>query len=252
MERERGRSFLVGLHSFIHSFDPFGECIHSCVHSIIHPSIHSFIHPSIYLLIRPSIHSSIDPFILLFPTPTKGKLSDFGISKRIAIGQSQSISSSSDDEDDDDGVSPGAQKASIPLLSVPAGTPLFMAPEVLLNHKQKIGPKSDIWSLGVTALQLWLAGEMPFPKHAMTNLRRLAYWVVHQPSPEAGCESRAVRSISAWEGKAKWILYFLIDFFIYFPCVCDFSSSDDASLQFEAFIAKVNPDNAFPIMLIFV
>jgi serine/threonine protein kinase len=78
------------------------------------------------------------------------KLTDFGASK--AVGQGTMASR-------------GAQTM--------IGTPFFMAPEVLLSGEdsdvQGYGKRADIWSLGITLLEMLQRGNTPWPPFPSTG-----------------------------------------------------------------------------------
>jgi len=88
------------------------------------------------------------------------KISDFGISKRTEdINNNQSFTQMQ-------------------------GTVFWMAPEMILNHKQGYNAKIDIWSLGCVVLEMW-AGRRPWDEETMYSaLLKLANARLAPPVPE--------------------------------------------------------------------
>lgn len=80
----------------------------------------------------------------------------------------------------------GFAKSGVDQTTTILGTPLTMAPELLLNTEKvvKYNSKSDIWSIGVVFYQL-LFGQFPFPGSTVNEIRRniLRYWGSNLPIP---------------------------------------------------------------------
>jgi serine/threonine protein kinase len=93
----------------------------------------------VYLHSEGVVHRDIKGGNILITTDGTVKLADFGVS--------QSMSDAKNDEDEDE--------------KTPAGTPYYMAPEVI----QFLGaqPVSDVWSVGCTIIEL-LTGDPPYGK----------------------------------------------------------------------------------------
>ena len=71
------------------------------------------------------------------------------------------------------------------------GTPAFMSPEQARGDLAAVGPKSDVYSLGVVLFQL-LCGEVPF----RGNVQRLIQQVVHDdPPPPSRFRNRIPRDL---------------------------------------------------------
>jgi len=87
----------------------------------------------IYLHKRKKLHRDIKAGNILLDVNGNTKLADFGVSTSLAstCGYKDSV----------------------------IGTPFWMSPEVISNSKY--GPKTDIWSLGITAIEL-AEGEPPY------------------------------------------------------------------------------------------
>lgn len=88
----------------------------------------------------------------------------------------------------------GFAKSGVEQTSTVLGTPLTMAPELLLNSKDsvKYGPKADIWSIGVVFYQL-LFGQLPFPGSTVNEIRKniIRFWGKNLPiSLPISAESR--------------------------------------------------------------
>ena len=115
-----------------------------------------------YLHSKSVIHCDIKPENILVESDGTAKLSDFGTAVLLCSQQQAS-----------------STPRSHPLHSVGArcGTPLFMAPEVLLGGGDKVSPAVDVWALGCTVMVLF-TGRLPwahlFGGDARTILRAVA------------------------------------------------------------------------------
>ncbi|KAL6979073.1 hypothetical protein U1Q18_020739 [Sarracenia purpurea var. burkii] len=58
------------------------------------------------------------------------------------------------------------------LVSMPRGSPLWMAPEVIRREYQ--GPESDVWSLGCTLIEM-VTGKPAWEDNGVDTLRRIGY-----------------------------------------------------------------------------
>lgn len=120
------------LHSIISSSFPDGlsePCIAIILKEIL--SALSYLHN------QGHIHRDIKAGNILVDSDGTVKLADFGVSASIYESQPSCLSSSS----------------SSSFLNELAGTPYWMAPEVIHSHVG-YGIKADIWSFGITALEL--------------------------------------------------------------------------------------------------
>uniref|UniRef100_A0A3Q3X1U4 calcium/calmodulin-dependent protein kinase n=1 Tax=Mola mola TaxID=94237 RepID=A0A3Q3X1U4_MOLML len=89
-----------------------------------------------YLHYHKIIHRDIKPSNLLLGDDGHVKIADFGVSKEF--------------------------EGTDALLSCTAGTPAFMAPEMMMEHEQSFGGKAvDVWAMGVT-LYCFVFGKCPF------------------------------------------------------------------------------------------
>jgi len=147
--------------------DNFGPLSPNVVRSYVHQSVEGLL----YLHDHHIWHRDIKGANILVDHAGIIKLADFGTSEKlrkksdgssVAIEQSQSSSTSE-----------GVQTT--------CGTPLFMAPEAMLDPKTVDGLKADIWSLGATTLQM-ITGSPPWREHGFSNFMQLMMFVARDDS----------------------------------------------------------------------
>ena len=104
------------------------------------------------------VHRDIKPENILLTRRVEVKVTDFGLSRCFATDEPLNLTQS----------------------GVTMGTPLYMSPEQVQGHKDKIDHRSDIYSFGVTSYHL-LAGEPPF--RGQTAFEVALQHVQAQPKP---------------------------------------------------------------------
>jgi serine/threonine protein kinase len=106
------------------------------------------------------VHRDLKPenIVVLRQQPLSLKILDFGIAKLL---------------DPNDWVQ-------LTVTGMVVGTPMFIAPEQAKGDKEQIGPRTDIYSMGVM-LYMMLAGEPPFVDEALGLL--LARHIKDPPPP---------------------------------------------------------------------
>ncbi|CAL4892532.1 unnamed protein product [Urochloa decumbens] len=113
-----------------------------CVAAVLTDTLHALC----YLHGQGRIHRDIKAGNILVDADGSIKLADFGVSASIYDAADGAVSSAA---------APGAKTAApaVGCFSELAGTPYWMAPEVIHSHVG-YGVKADIWSFGITALEL--------------------------------------------------------------------------------------------------
>lgn len=117
---------------------------------------------------RGVIHRDLKPQNLLVDTDGEPRVLDFGLAKLFAS--------------DDGGVS------SLTSTGGLVGTALYSAPEQLAGGDDTVDLRTDLYALGVIAVEL-LTGHLPYPRH--DSLPRLLHAIVYEP-----CVSPAERDPS--------------------------------------------------------
>lgn len=76
----------------------------------------------------------------------------------------------------------------------PAGTPRYMAPEQLRNHRHELGPQTDLYALGCLAWRL-CTGHAPF---LAAELDQLVHQHLYEPPPPLAWRFPAPRGLESW------------------------------------------------------
>jgi hypothetical protein len=116
-----------------------------------------------YIHGRGVVHRDLKCDNLLLTSEGWIKLTDFGASKIVGV----------------DSMATHAAQTMV-------GTPFFMAPEILLGGDEGMGagygPRADIWSLGITVLEMMDCGKVPWPDFPSAGAA-LMYVAAHDASP---------------------------------------------------------------------
>ena len=91
------------------------------------------------------------------------KIADFGVAKRYAIDEDANTLSATGSDNSVIGTKSIETGSNVMTEGITAGTPLYMAPEVI--QKKSSGRRADIWSFGVTMIAL-ADGAVPFSEHS--------------------------------------------------------------------------------------
>ncbi len=98
----------------------------------------------------------------------------------------------------DFGVAKKADALTTTRTGASVGTPFYMSPEQVVGEKT-LGPRSDLWSLGVVAFEA-LTGRRPF---AGETVGALALAICHGPVPvPSECRPDLGRAVDPWFAKA--------------------------------------------------
>ncbi|MFL5245752.1 MAG: serine/threonine-protein kinase [Gemmataceae bacterium] len=117
------------------------------------------------------IHRDLKPDNIMIDPDGEPIVMDFGLARRL------------DDE------------AQITLAGRILGTPAYMSPEQVEGDPKKIGPQTDVYSLGIILYQM-LTGRLPFVGSLTSILRQIGNEVPPRPSaiaPEGGVDLRLER-----------------------------------------------------------
>lgn len=123
--------------------------------NVVRSYVHQALEGLVYLHDHRIWHRDIKGANILVTDGGQIKLADFGTSEKL---RKENDSQNKDDQ------STG--------INTTCGTPLFMAPEAMLEPKTVDGLKADIWSLGATALQM-VTGSPPWKEHNFNNFMQL-------------------------------------------------------------------------------
>jgi len=125
------------------------------------------------------IHRDIKPANLLLSAQGVVKIADFGTSKLM---DAQTMTGT---------------------MSM-TGTPVFMAPEVVQGCcRPNVGRKSDIWSIGCTALNL-VTGELPYSNIPDMNAFSLIYHLAKPDTVPHWDHSRVSEELTSFLQTVRW------------------------------------------------
>jgi serine/threonine protein kinase len=133
------------------------------------------------------IHRDLKPDNILLTEDGTPKIIDFGLAREMR------------DVDEDVGATPEKREVdevagSIPRGGYIMGTPLYMAPEQARGDIQRVGPASDIYSLGATLYEV-LTGRRPFTGESLKTI----FEEVREraPAPPSRLNPRVPRNLEA-------------------------------------------------------
>jgi serine/threonine protein kinase len=135
----------------------FGPLSIKVVRSYVHQALEGLL----YLHDHHIWHRDIKGANILVTEDGVIKLADFGTSEKLKKEDNGAFSATNN--------------------NTTAGTPLFMAPEAMLDPKSVDGLKADIWSIGATTLQM-CTGNPPWKEHNFSNFMQLMLFVAKDDS----------------------------------------------------------------------
>ena len=129
-----------------------------------------------YLHAKGVIHRDIKPDNVLISATGEAKLADFGCSKKLSqtvMMRSTGGGMASSNNSNSEGAEQDRLAMAKGLTNTLVGTPLYMAPEMMLEGDLGYSRPADIWSVGCLLLEM--LGRKPWPVNDKVNMFQVLY-----------------------------------------------------------------------------